>query len=352
MATEGAREKDRVKLVSVGDMPEEGAPLNAVPDPNVELREISGEHRDHQHVSQDPGFPDNAGPSSQDARVEESFLVRFPFPSKLWMLVESSEIKSVYWNECGDLVIIEEDLFQQEVLLRRGAERIFEIDSLKSIIRQFKVHGFVKIRCSNTQKKLMVYRNPNFKRGHPWLLQNIRRRGTAKKSAHAAFATRLEPDTMAPSPKRKKQTSGFQQKSVTKDPNKPAALGKPPNLPGPSNTQCFMPSSFGSVTNMTGAPLPRPAPVQPTMDPGEGTSQNTMPMSLPAGTWPAVTDPLVTRPRVYADYTTVLSMYNTCYSILMMALSVMAPDEAPRAPQCSAGHDCALCEQYKSDQED
>lgn len=45
-----------------------------------------------------------------------------------------------------------------------------------------------------------------------------------------------------------------------------------------------------------------------------------------------------------------MALHNTCYSILMVALSVMAPNEAPEVEEEqgeSSDYKCVLCEQVK-----
>jgi hypothetical protein len=49
------------------------------------------------------------------------------------------------WNDDGNTVIIDVDLFQREILSQRGAERIFETDSLKMFICQLNLHRFSKM---------------------------------------------------------------------------------------------------------------------------------------------------------------------------------------------------------------
>ena len=48
--------------------------------------------------------------------------------------MEYNPFTSVHWNDEGDMVVIEADLFHTEVLQCRGADQIFETDSIKSFI--------------------------------------------------------------------------------------------------------------------------------------------------------------------------------------------------------------------------
>lgn len=72
------------------------------------------------------------------------------------------------------------------------------------------------------------------------------------------------------------------------------------------------------------------------------------PRLLPEGTAQGSCPPLP--PPVYPDYGSVMSLYNTCYSILVAALSVMSPIEAPsenEGQEGSSDYKCALCKHFK-----
>ncbi|XP_037676866.1 heat shock transcription factor, X-linked member 3 [Choloepus didactylus] len=212
----------------------------------MDSREFLNQHSD-QAVSPGPGPPDNLQPQDQNQSTENeeegNDVLGLAFPRKLWMLVENDTFKSVYWNNSGDTVIIEAELSEAEILHRTGTERFFETDSLKSFFRQLNLYGFSKIRQTDFpdhfpgNKRMMIYRNSNFKRDNPLLLQNIQRKGA-------------------------------------------------------------------------GAP----------------------PMGLP----------------VYPDGATIMFLYNTCYSILLAAISVMSPNEPFDGQQEGpSDYHCALCEQFK-----
>ncbi|KAJ1369146.1 hypothetical protein KIN20_030548 [Parelaphostrongylus tenuis] len=96
---------------------------------------VSGEaleKQGDQPESPDPGLHDNLppqGPKPEMANKEENNAVLgLSFPRKLWRIVEDAAFTSVRWNDEGDMVVIEADLFQTEVLQRRGADQIFETD--------------------------------------------------------------------------------------------------------------------------------------------------------------------------------------------------------------------------------
>lgn len=153
------------------------------PDSSVDPTRASDMEVD-QAPSQDPNSEDN--PKSKASKegitgAERSSLFRLPFPKKLWRIVENDAFPCVYWSHKGDSVVIEVDLFQRQVLSRRGAERIFESDSLKTFFRLMNLYGFCKIRPSNAichlgPRRRMIYHNPNFQRYKPLLLKNIKKR--------------------------------------------------------------------------------------------------------------------------------------------------------------------------------
>ncbi|XP_028378535.1 heat shock transcription factor, X-linked member 3-like [Phyllostomus discolor] len=162
-----------------------------------------------QAPSPDPNSQDN--PKSKNAKegiseVEGSnSLFRLPFPRKLWRIVEDDAFPSVRWSPKGDTVVIEVDLFQRQVLSLRGAEKIFESDSLKTFIRLMNLYGFCKIRsgtsiCRPGPRRRMIYRNPNFQRNKPSLLKNIKKR-------YKWMTTAASPGSGAPPPKTRKRRS-------------------------------------------------------------------------------------------------------------------------------------------------
>ncbi|XP_074057587.1 uncharacterized protein LOC141498369 [Macrotis lagotis] len=122
--------------------------------------------------------------------MEDNDFLSLTFPRKLWKLVESSQFRSIHWNENGNYVVIHDTLFREEVLGKRGSCRIFETDSIKSFIRQLNLYGFVKLHkdlanwdCHDFSEEerdspqtTKVYCNPNFRRGNPHLLLKVKRR--------------------------------------------------------------------------------------------------------------------------------------------------------------------------------
>ena len=68
------------------------------------------------------------------------------FPQKLWNIVESDQFESIWWDDTGTCIVINEELFKKEVLERKKPFRIFETKSMKTLIRQLNLYGFNKKR--------------------------------------------------------------------------------------------------------------------------------------------------------------------------------------------------------------
>ena len=138
-----------------------GDPRDSSPDPNVDSEEALEKQSDPPG-SPDSGLHDNLppqGPNPEMANEDENNAsFGLTFPRKLWRIVEDAAFTSVHWNDKGDMVVIESDLFQMEVLERRGMDQICETDSIKSFIRELNLYGFRKIRPSGRSagRKMMV----------------------------------------------------------------------------------------------------------------------------------------------------------------------------------------------------
>ena len=77
---------------------------------------------------------------------EVNDFLSLTFPQKLWNIVESDQFESIWWDERGTCIVINEELFKKEVLERKAPFRIFETKTMKSLIRQLNLYGFSKKR--------------------------------------------------------------------------------------------------------------------------------------------------------------------------------------------------------------
>uniref|UniRef100_A0A8C5N9D8 HSF-type DNA-binding domain-containing protein n=1 Tax=Gouania willdenowi TaxID=441366 RepID=A0A8C5N9D8_GOUWI len=93
------------------------------------------------------------------------------FPAKLWGLVNDPAITSICWDSRGEEVIIDQFLFEKEVL----SQGHHCSDPFHSFHRQLNVYGF---KCVFGRGITMGYRhfyNPNFKKGYPELVHLLKR---------------------------------------------------------------------------------------------------------------------------------------------------------------------------------
>ncbi|NXC42841.1 HSFY1 protein, partial [Penelope pileata] len=130
------------------------------------------------------------------------------FPQKLWLLVESNNVTSIWWGDNRSCIVIDEEKFKAEILGRKTSARMFETGNIKSIIRQLNLYGFSKkpqdyersplLPEPLAQEKasappgkvttlllcifyLLVYYHPFFKKDQPQLLQHCTRRVAMKR---------------------------------------------------------------------------------------------------------------------------------------------------------------------------
>ncbi|XP_037368682.2 LOW QUALITY PROTEIN: heat shock transcription factor, X-linked member 3 [Talpa occidentalis] len=346
MAGSGAKEaRDGQRALAAAAGLAAAVPSQAYPEPEGDPGRASGQDG-HPDRGPDPGpqgAPQPQDPNPGAAGLGEDVL-GLPFPRKLWMMVEDSSLASVQWNDAGDAVVIDEGFFQTEVLQRSGPDRIFETDSLKTFIRQLHLHGFSKIR-SLRDKGLMIYSNSRFLRGRPELLDSFESAGPAGRMAHRGLRA---------APKRRKISQVATRRSprlLQLNANKEAwkKTQEAPAAQGPGGAPSTLFSGAWPTSGVAGSPGGGGCPGEPGGPRGEGTSGNVLFASrVPAGQEGA--GELPSSPPARASYASVLTLYNTCCSILLAALSAMAPDEDPDGEDEQEGpsdYKCTLCEQFK-----
>ncbi|XP_059535303.1 heat shock transcription factor, X-linked member 3-like [Myotis daubentonii] len=328
MASQSIYEIHEAKLAPSEDgEPPIMAQYDTSTEPHVSPREALERHGD-QEESQDSSPQDNPQPQdpNQGTTNVKGNLLGLSFPRKLWKIVEDDTVKSVHWNDDGDTLIIEENLFKREILCRRGEKKIFEFNSLKSFIRLLNLHGFSKIRPGDSSvcsrgNKMMIYQNCNFQRDKPGLLENIMRKGNRM--------TRALPGTSSTPTKRKKnmaptrRSPRFRYKVRNNDAEE-KAQSEAMNGLEPSAAEFFKYLGLRPTNRAVEVQCPSKAGGPS----GEGKSGNVM--FVPQAT--AVTDgtgDLPTSPQNDPLHGSVMSSYNVCYSTLMAGLSAMAPLEDP-----------------------
>ncbi|XP_044141728.1 heat shock factor protein 5 [Bufo gargarizans] len=127
------------------------------------------------------------------------------FPAKLWRLVNSPLYQSICWDSAGDGVIIDQQLFESELLCpSRGmaeATDLFKTTNFTSFIRQLNLYGFRKL-CLGSGSSTGLHHpggdlgagdgnvhhfyNDHFQKGRPDLLVNLKRLTSTNKAKLAA----------------------------------------------------------------------------------------------------------------------------------------------------------------------
>ncbi|NXF70451.1 HSF5 protein, partial [Ciccaba nigrolineata] len=127
------------------------------------------------------------------------------FPAKLWRLVNSPRVQSICWDARGEGLIIDQQLFEREVLGTgpggdgaSGAAGLFKTKSFASLTRQFNLYGFRKLGETSSAAgggsdggggcpgPLHRFYSPHFLRDHPDLLVRVKRLTKANKAKLAA----------------------------------------------------------------------------------------------------------------------------------------------------------------------
>ena len=141
---------------TAGDLPDSSL------DENVDSGEVLAKQGD-QTESPNLGCQDNLTPQDPNPETaneeENNTVLGLSFPRKLWRIMEDAAFTSGCWNDEGDMVVIETDLFHTEVLQYRGTDRIFNTDSIKSFISELNLYGFSKIHplgCSAGKNRMMM----------------------------------------------------------------------------------------------------------------------------------------------------------------------------------------------------
>ncbi|XP_032332288.1 heat shock transcription factor, Y-linked-like [Camelus ferus] len=77
---------------------------------------------------------------------EDNDFRSLTFPRKLWKMVGSDQIQSIWWDDNGTSIEIDVFIFKKEVLERKTPFRIFETGSMKSLVGQLNLYGLSKVR--------------------------------------------------------------------------------------------------------------------------------------------------------------------------------------------------------------
>lgn len=94
------------------------------------------------------------------------------FPTKLWQLVDDSDLNAIVWNHQGDGIIINKNLVEKEVLSLNGSKAT----SFSNFEHQLILYGFQKSEGFNDDEaNIYHYFHPNFKKNQSELLPLLRK---------------------------------------------------------------------------------------------------------------------------------------------------------------------------------
>ncbi|XP_073470452.1 heat shock factor protein 5 [Aquarana catesbeiana] len=123
------------------------------------------------------------------------------FPAKLWRIVNDPRYRSMRWDPRGEGIVIDQEFFEAEILVRRGIfvpKDMFKVSSFGSFIRQLNLYGFRKLgfasgdsghhvgNLGDGARSLHHFCNASFHRDHPELLFNLKRLTNVNKAKMAA----------------------------------------------------------------------------------------------------------------------------------------------------------------------
>ncbi|XP_008288770.1 heat shock factor protein 5 [Stegastes partitus] len=104
------------------------------------------------------------------------------FTAKLWRLVNNPANDSICWDGAGEVVVIHQQLFEQQILrpgsLSPSSPDAFKTTNFSSFVRQLNLYGFKKVDPDVSQPKpvnstVHHFFNANFKRNHPELVASL-----------------------------------------------------------------------------------------------------------------------------------------------------------------------------------
>uniref|UniRef100_A0A8D0CSC3 HSF-type DNA-binding domain-containing protein n=1 Tax=Sander lucioperca TaxID=283035 RepID=A0A8D0CSC3_SANLU len=106
------------------------------------------------------------------------------FPAKLWRLVNNPLNDAICWDKLGQVVVIDQNLFERQILSPSNITTPDNIDAFKttnfsSFVRQLNLYGFRKadpaVKDTGDNAAYHHFYNPNFQRDQPELVASLRR---------------------------------------------------------------------------------------------------------------------------------------------------------------------------------
>ncbi|XP_031452986.1 heat shock transcription factor, Y-linked-like [Phasianus colchicus] len=283
------------------------------------------------------------------------------FPQKLWVLVESDQVKSIQWGHGGNCIVIQKEMFMLEVLAREAPVRAFESTCMKSFVRQLNLYGFTKVprhlegsflpqflaeeEAFAVHRKLLLYSNPHFRRDYPQLLGYCKRRVAHKRRDMAAPTPALQ-EALNESPQRSSPDARPMQgvaagpemslQAAEQECTQAAAPMGPPPAKRPKNNNL---QAQGGAAHILPGPAAAPALEQcqalpfllPSFTPGHPQQELLQPPETP---------------QLQAPWAA-LNFLGSCFAMAMRAAAMMMPPDwqpraAPHCPTCT-------CSQHRAD---
>ncbi|KAM8977092.1 heat shock factor protein 5 [Pelodytes ibericus] len=149
------------------------------------------------------------------------------FPAKLWRLVNSPRYQSICWDSRGEGIIIDQQLFESELLCASKSmsenNELFKTSNFTSFIRQLNLYGFRKVMMGAGNNaghlhpggdlgvgdgQLHHFHNVHFRKEHPGMLVNLKRLTSTNK---AKLAAGLEVNTRPPNRFQRLLTNSLEQ---------------------------------------------------------------------------------------------------------------------------------------------
>ncbi|POI28282.1 hypothetical protein CIB84_007968 [Bambusicola thoracicus] len=325
--------------------------------------------------------------SSEESAGLASVFSSLSFPQKLWVLVESDQVKSIQWGHGGNCIVIQEEMFKVEVLAREAPARAFESTCMKSFARQLNLYGFTKVprhlersflpqfldegEAFAAHRKLLLYSSPHFRRDYPQLLGHCKRRVAHKRRAMPASTPALQ-EVLNKNPQ-KSSPDGQPTRGVAAGPVRglqaaepqgtqaAAPMGPPPAnhpkndtfqaqggnvhiLPGPAAAQA--PEQCQALPCSMLPPSSSQTLVATDVPPPQGILPFLLPSFTPGCPQQELPQPPET-PQLQAPWA-ILTFLGSCFAMATRAAAMMMPPDwqqpraAPHCPTCT-------CSQHQED---
>ncbi|XP_065526628.1 heat shock factor protein 5-like [Lathamus discolor] len=290
-----------------------------------------------------------AGTAMEGQRLPGAFNPNH-FPAKLWQLVNNPRCGSVRWDARGEGLLIDQRLFERELLgtepagegAALGAD-FFKTRNFSSFIRQLNLYGFCKLGLGpgtlqdpaggdggSSAGPLLHFHSPHFRRDRPELLVRLKRLTSANK---AKLAAGLELPSRPP-----QHSQGSQRPpSTLGEPARPGLVtaGDVPQPRCPASffpysdraASCQQPPAFQATASQQ-----RPVPSRPWQG-----SVGSLPGHVASAAFPGQGAPF---PVLHQCSTEVTYTLQTVFSLLPLQRGAPAAASLPEPGSCASPGQC------------